>query len=175
MSRCPFRPLASSGRTSPDPNREAAELALLRNNSERLQKSFKRIRESMSQECASALGAKDVDSAKDRTNMRIGFAPLGALRYNSGRPTRDAGPMAQYSSSFFNFFDRQISLNTAVNWEDPSKTLAYVDGNLSTVDLLAGEAARLEISKITAEQFIDLTVLHEIKHSFGGEHDKSIT
>lgn len=60
-----------------------------------------------------------------------------------------------------------IKLNSSINWEDPAKQAYILDGRKVTGDFLAGNAAKLGIRSVTPEQYMDLTILHELGHSFG--------
>ena len=42
-----------------------------------------------------------------------------------------------------------------------------LNGSSSALDLLAGQAAALAVSSVTAGQFMDLTILHELSHYSG--------
>lgn len=139
-----------------------------------LGKSQQRIRDNMSEDCATVLGASSVESAMERTKMSVGFASLGALRYQSGAATKDSGPVARYAPGLFGI-GRAIGLNTAINWEDPTKQVAFVDGKIQSFDLLAAQAKQLEIDSMTADQFLDLSLLHELRHSFGGDHGRNLS
>lgn len=131
-----------------------------------LGKSQQRIRDNMSEDCAMVLGASSVESAKERNKMSIGFVSLGALRYQSGAATKDSGPVARYAPGVF-------GIGRAI--EDPTKQVAFVDGKVQRFDLLAAQAKQLEIDSMTADQFLDLSLLHELRHSFGGDHGRNLS
>jgi len=81
--------------------------------------------------------------------------------------------IANYKSGFFGI-GKVITLNTSVNWADPSMTLAInQNGNSVQYDLLAATAFKVGAASVTAAQFMDLTILHELEHSFGGGHPET--
>lgn len=67
----------------------------------------------------------------------------------------------------YNGLSGSINLNTQVNWSDPSQTAALLDGSSWIANLLAGQATALSVASATAEQFMDLTILHELSHYNG--------
>lgn len=42
-----------------------------------------------------------------------------------------------------------------------------------TYDLLAATAFKVGVASVTAEQLMDLTILHELAHSFGSRHPET--
>ena len=149
-------------------------VAIEKARSERLFASLQRLAKNMTEECAHQVGAGDKATVIDRLlntsafTFSIGYADLGALRYDeNGRALKSSGPYAQYKSGFI---FREIRLNSAINWEDPTKQPGFFDGRLAGFNLAAKVAESLSIDSITANQFMDLAILHEISHSFGNYH-----
>jgi hypothetical protein len=46
------------------------------------------------------------------------------------------------------------------------------NGSVGTLDLLAGEKAYVGASSMTVEQFMDITMLHELGHKLGVKSDQ---
>src|SRR5260370_35056045 len=67
-----------------------------------------------------------------------------------------------------------IYLNNKVNWLDPTNTSIQLDGKPSKYDVLDGTAGVLGVPSVTAGQFMDFTILHELSHYNGaiGNPDK---
>jgi hypothetical protein len=107
--------------------------------------------------------------------MAMGFGGAGALTFeikNGIETASKSSWIARYRPGVLGL-GRQVTLNNAVNWADPNATLGYRNGTLSRLQLLDWQAAALGVSSITSDQFMELAVLHEIKHSFGDDHTDS--
>ena len=107
----------------------------------------------------------------------------GALEYDTenGHVVVDPNTpnIAQENTVNYHLFrTQQIVLNSTVNWADPTQTAATLDGNPYVANLLASYGAGvLGGQTITADQFIDTILLHELAHTtFNngiGEPDKN--
>ena len=133
---------------------------------------IKRIQADLSKvDCAKDFKNASATSSKAST---VGSSDQGQLQFITQDGTitaKDKTPgVARYNS-----FTGSIKLNTQVNWSDPSKTTALLDGSTWVADLLTGQAAALGIAAITGQQFMDLTILHELSHYNGalGDPDKN--
>ena len=72
----------------------------------------------------------------------------------------------------YNPITRSINLNSMINWDDPDFQPAIVDGVGNLIDgpfvqLLQGEAALLGVDSVTAAQFMDISIFHELSHFNG--------
>ncbi len=122
------------------------------------------------QDCASAIGAPSIEAAQQRVNsihVRFSESPLTFSESGEGE-----GWLAEYSrvGGGFMRLQRAITFNTAVNWQDPASTVA-VGG--ASMNVLGGLSAEVKAGSMTASQFMDLIFLHELAHSFGGDHLRS--
>jgi RHS repeat-associated protein len=123
-------------------------------------------------ECAKDFG--DVDAAKKHVDQAI---------YNDlGKPTfeTDSDLINQTSgyAAMANELTGQIYFNSEVNWIDPDKTSAVLDGQ-SWVWAAASDAAQmLGVDSLTAAQFIEIVLLHEVAHidgKIGNPNDSDVT
>jgi hypothetical protein len=128
----------------------------------------KRVRESLNDKCAEAIGAADAAAAVLRLNtITIGVGALGAARVvvENGRERLGGGGFAAFRNG-------QIIFNTDFNWADPTKAAYYeVNGKMVEWNALESMAAELGMpsgSAISADQLADLVLLHELSHSFQG-------
>jgi hypothetical protein len=108
---------------------------------------------------------RDAGAASKKAGA-VGFSHMGQLQYTqqNGKivPTRRTPGVGRR-----NPFTGSINLNSDVNWASPSSTFALLDGASYMVDLLGGQAAQLGVASVTAGQFMDLTILHELSHYNG--------
>ena len=108
--------------------------------------------------------------------IKTSFSDLGPLDVTTDSSGNVVGvdpniALAQYNPGKFLGIGKNIQFNTGVNWFDPSATIAYnQNGQQVTYNLLAAKAFQLNITTISASQFMDLTLLHELAHSFGLDH-----
>jgi len=68
---------------------------------------------------------------------------------------------------FYNPLTKSINLSSAINWVDPNNTAAIINGQPGIYQALAGEAAYINVPTLTAGQFMDLVILHELSHYNG--------
>lgn len=107
--------------------------------------------------------------------MNIGFTDLGSLRVITGSDGRIMDvyrdpPVGQYRPGVLGV-GRAIQLNAQVNWPDPNLTFALDQNGVRVVlPLLVHKAHELGIASMTAQEFMDLTLLHELSHRFGRDH-----
>jgi RHS repeat-associated protein len=59
---------------------------------------------------------------------------------------------------------KTITLNSWVNWADPNNTAALLNSKPWTDPLLNAQKAYLGASSMTAAQFMDFTLIHELSH-----------
>jgi RHS repeat-associated protein len=114
--------------------------------------------------CAKAIGAKNSkDAVKKAHGISIGYGQSNLTMNAEGNP---AGTLAHYNPTLF---FRGITLNSNVNWDDPNATLfTNPDGTQTSYNILAAYAARAGSgTPFTVSEFIDMTILHELAHSFG--------
>lgn len=130
-----------------------------------------------SKKVSQAIGAAGPAEALGRLGeVRLECCDLGWLMYIVDSNDRLIGvhrksaPMAICLDKW-----KRICLNDRVAWQDPSATLC-VDQDLREieVDLLRSAASQVGARAVTAEQFMDLTVLHELAHTFGMQHGQSV-
>jgi hypothetical protein len=141
-----------------------------------LANSFERLMKSMTDDCAKAIGAKNADEAITKLGREnVGAGDLGRLVLNNGMSV--GGPLANTNPA-----DNRITFNTEVNWNDPDNSTANVNGVVGPYDLLGGERALLNaefaangssfrVQLISAQQLMDLVMIHELAHNFGKSYD----
>ena len=114
-------------------------------------------------DCAKAIGANDSDQAQIKFyGMSASFGDLGKITQRADGTWN--GTIAHYNPVIG---WRGITLNTSINWSDPNNTSALdANGNPITYRALDAQAAALGLSSITADQFMELTLLHEFSHSY---------
>lgn len=120
-----------------------------------------------SRDCATAIGAKDLKSAVQKgNNIKITYdANKLTTKIDEKGQLVPVGELAHYNP-ILGF--RAIELNSNVNWDNPNATIFHnADGTTTTFNLMGGQAALVGAQSITVQQFLDLTVLHELAHSFG--------
>jgi hypothetical protein len=120
------------------------------------------------EDCATALGAGSVTQAKDKLkDIKITFNDLGTMNFVTagGRIVADekSPRPAQLNTRLGS---RGINLNTQVNWADPNNTSALLDGNPYTYPALDAQAALVAAPSMTAAQYMDYMIAHELAHSF---------
>jgi len=128
--------------------------------------------ESAKARVAAALLKKDC--AKDFKNVSnvlkklttVDFSNQGTLRYVTVNGIEEAADNSP-GVAIYNPFGRSINLNRSVNWSDPSKTARLLAGKLGTIDLLSGTAFELGVADVSAAQYMDLSILHELSHYNG--------
>jgi len=149
-------------------------------NEDLLKDSLKRIKGMLEgkEGCAKAIGAKSPSDATNRVSrVKIVFKDLGKFKGTSDANSvltdmdKNSGPVAQWNP-VIGF--RGIYLNANVDWTNPNGTIA-VDQNGSGVAyrLATGNAIQLEVPSMSAQQFMDLTVLHELAHAYKVNHPNS--
>jgi RHS repeat-associated protein len=116
---------------------------------------------------------KDVSAVMGKIDQ-ITFSSQGPLKFHS----EDGQPVANRRSpglGRYNPLTGSISLNSNVNWLDPSQTPATLDGKNWTYNALGAQAAALGAAAVSAQQLMDLAILHELSHYKGaiGSPDKS--
>jgi hypothetical protein len=135
------------------------------------------ILELSSTQCDKAIGAASIRAADNAVNsISMKYSNLGAFQVTTNSSGAIVGVsggdvVGQYSGGFLGI-GKGISLNNQVNWFDPSAMMATdQNGNSVTYNLLDAKAFQVGATDgMTAEQFMDLTLLHELAHSFGVDH-----
>ncbi len=97
----------------------------------------------------------------------VGFSDQGELQF----VTTPDGVIQQapHSPGEGNYapISRSINLNSQVNWVDPANTSALLNGSPYTYNALAAYANYLGVSSVSADQLMDMDVLHELSHYNG--------
>jgi hypothetical protein len=62
-------------------------------------------------------------------------------------------------------------LNSTVNWNNPDSTAATLNGSAWVYQALAGESQALGGQAVSAAQFMDISILHELAHYNGSIGD----
>jgi RHS repeat-associated protein len=149
-----------------DRDERANFLALIPSSIRRVQAALER------QDCAKDFANAAATSAKAAT---AGLTNQGDLRYNTGPGGRLVPARRSPAVGRYNPFTGSINLNSMVNWEDPDWTMAIINnadldyfyGIGHQARLLEWAAANLGLASITAKQFMDLTIVHELAHYNG--------
>ncbi|MGO9095484.1 MAG: RHS repeat-associated core domain-containing protein, partial [Bryobacteraceae bacterium] len=123
-------------------------------------------------DCADAVtGLNDPDEVADVlegttvTEANLGMIQLGA----DGQPL-PGGPNLADTIAITPTNPNIITLNSAVNWTNPNSTPAVGIGGLTTYTALTGMAQQVGAASMTAQQFVDLIILHELGHVFTQQH-----
>jgi RHS repeat-associated protein len=119
--------------------------------------------------CAMAIGAASVDAAeKTAQSIYISYGQMSLPGY-SQLPyfTVDANGRLSGGQLGGQYNLGDITLNSAVNWADPSHQAA-INPQGQAVTVALGIPGVQDAP--TAQQFMDLYVLHELAHSFGLTH-----
>ena len=114
------------------------------------------------------------DCAKDFKDVGAVLRKLSGIGFsNQGTPTFQTVnglPVATSGSpgdAKYNRFTKSINLNAVINWSDPTTTAGFLDGRSWYYDALAGQAKSLNVSSVSASQFMDIVILHELSHYKG--------
>jgi hypothetical protein len=95
---------------------------------------------------------------------QMGTQSLGRLTLGADGNFLPGQAMAAY-------FDGTIAINMNIDWSLASTVACLADGtSRRSIDLAAAEAGRVGTASMSASQFMDLTILHELAHSFGLDH-----
>jgi RHS repeat-associated protein len=140
-----------------------------------IEASRQRLLSSITDTCAKAIGAKNAARADKRlSRIKITLSDPGPIHVETDPSGHITGLdpnqyLAQYTSGFLRV--GSIQFNSSVDWSYPANTFA-IDQNGATVlyDATSGLAFQLGIGSMTANQFTDLILLHELAHSFGRNH-----
>ena len=125
-------------------------------------------------QCAAQIGADGPASAQSRASSisisavatYAGTQSLGVMTLQPDGSFTPGQAMAAYNPN-----TQSISLNPTINWSAGTVFACLADGTgCKTIDLVAGEAARVGAASMTVQQWMDLTILHEISHFFGQDH-----
>ncbi len=107
---------------------------------------------------------KDVAGCQSELS-KVGFKDWGQLKF-----TTVNGEIQSSKSNTVGDYNRltgAITLNSEVNWIDPDNTAALLDGQPYTYPALGAEASFLGVPKVTAGQYMDINILHELAHYSG--------
>jgi RHS repeat-associated protein len=124
-------------------------------------------------ECADSIGAgSSEDAAKRLDSTNVQFKDLGDLTFTTGDngELKSGGAVGNYVPGIPLIRPRAINLNTRVNWLNPSNSSAVFDGELRPYDLLEATAVQLGVQSVSRGSLMQLTILHELRHSFGEDH-----
>ncbi len=123
--------------------------------------------------------AKDFKNVSKTVNelSNISFHDYGEATVSTNKAGKNRTKGGQWGQ--YNPFTHSINLNSnsSVNWADPSHSMDLLNGVQTPSDFIAGELSFLGLpatTPMTASQFIDLVVLHELAHYDGrvGNPDK---
>jgi hypothetical protein len=124
--------------------------------------------------CTKALGEKTAGSALEAISQKnlIQFSKLKSFKVITDANTVvtrvKAGDIAQW-----NPIKKKIQLNSKVDWNNPDGTLATdQNGSGVSIRLASNDAYAINAGSISATQFMDLTILHELGHKLGADHPK---
>jgi RHS repeat-associated protein len=131
-------------------------------------------------ECAGAIGASSQNSAYavaasieiSALSGSVGSQNLGPLTLAPDGSFTPGQAVAVYNPPTpDNPATQGIYLNANVNWSNGTTFACQAGGTgCQTIDLAQGEAGLIGIATMGAAQYLDLIILHEIAHSFGGDH-----
>ena len=152
------------------PSEIAAELASLENSiqsgedrdfDDLLQASMNRVRNDLAKPgCQKDF--RDVGATLNKLGS-VRFSDQGIIRINTdGTPTRRSPGVARY-----NPITGSINLNKRVNWSNPGSTIVLMGDGSTRRDLLRGQAEIFGVSSVTAREYMDLTILHELSNYNG--------
>lgn len=91
------------------------------------------------------------------------FRDLGIMKYNANGTSARGNPGVGRS----NPFTGSLNLNSRTNWANPGSTLILKGGFETRGDLLGGQSGVLGGASVSAREFMDLTLLHELSHISG--------
>jgi hypothetical protein len=128
-------------------------------------------------DCAGAIGAKSTQNALNGLSISVGFSNHGAMQVitNPAGDVVGTNPDGPGSARYFPGvlgIGKSIRVNSRVNWFNPNATIGVdQNGNNATYKILDATAYEVgAASGMSIDDFMDLTLLHEIAHSFGVEH-----
>jgi RHS repeat-associated protein len=132
--------------------------------SDLLNLSRQRLRDDLKKtKCASLF--TNVDDVLAKIN-KIGISDQGMLQFHTedGKeiPNEKSPGLAQYSR-----ITKSVNLNSQVDWSNPNYTLAGLDAAPWYYRAADAEAYFLGLGSITAEQLMDIVLLHELSHYRG--------
>jgi len=115
--------------------------------------------------------AKDFKNVKNTINKagKVDFKDMGTPKVDKDlNPTKDSPAAASYNS-----VTGAIRLNSQINWIDPDDTPALQGKKSVSLTLLRNEAGNVLGLKnsITAAQFMDIVIFHELAHYNGNIGD----
>ena len=124
----------------------------------------------------SCAGTASYDDAVNKLNqVGVRFTDMGRLVFNptpsggAGTPNPNFGPIANAG----------INLNSQVDWLNPNNTTGYIlkdnssDGPSFNYRVLDAFTNIIGYDQLNADQFMALTLLHELSHNFGMTHPAS--
>ncbi len=113
------------------------------------------------------------DCAKDFSDVKAALGKLsGVGTKDLGTPTfhTENGKIVPDGSGPFGIYNRvtkSVNLNSSINWSDPNKTTGLLDGKPYLYPALSAEGQVVGDPSITVQQFMDITILHELSHYKG--------
>ncbi len=112
---------------------------------------------------AGASGTKRAPSIP--TSFRLISARPAKYDYNTGCPGGMLGLVTCSNSiACYNPVTGSINLNTTINWNNPDSTAATMNGSVWVYQALAAESQALGGQSVSAAQFMDISILHELEH-----------
>ncbi|MBE0660745.1 MAG: hypothetical protein IH602_23830 [Bryobacteraceae bacterium] len=116
---------------------------------------------------------KDVSKTLSKLNS-VGFGYDDWIRgiIQDGRIVVDRrGP----GVAIYNWFTDSINLNRTFNWANPNGSYLKINGAMALIgDSLGGQAFLLRVNSISPEQYMDMTILHELTHFNGIKANRGI-
>jgi hypothetical protein len=92
----------------------------------------------------------------------VALKNLGPLEFTS---TKGGTPQSTPDTELAELVGSNIYLNTNVNWPDPNNTPAFLNGQPWTYQGINQFEIALSItSNVTASQYMDFAILHELEH-----------
>jgi hypothetical protein len=133
----------------------------------------------MAADCANEVGGSLAEVQARLLTVEIGFfdsGPLSVTTDASGEVVGYNSDAATYNYSFLAPDRGVINFNRRLNWWNPASSFGVDQNGFSMgVNPTAGYKAQVKAQNMSADQFVDLILLHELKHSFGGLHPRDET
>lgn len=107
---------------------------------------------------------QDVGKTLKELNNKVRFKDLGPLAYSYVNGVFSRNPGTEEAGTDPGVFSTSIDLNTEVNWANPNDTQATRNGQPWVYPMLSYYGPLLGTSSLTAGQFMDFVLVHELAH-----------